>query len=79
MLCSMQMTVKNHASCLKISRPRETSRHLLKALEASMPLAPPHREIRVVTRKDSLKTEISLEVQYGIDTGSTWLRGEYPV
>jgi hypothetical protein len=50
-LCSMQMTVKNHPSCLKIPRPRETSRHLLKALKVTMPLALPHREIRVVTRK----------------------------
>jgi hypothetical protein len=50
-LCSMRMTVKNHPSCLKIPRPRETSRQLLKALGVSMPLALPHREIRVVTRK----------------------------
>ena len=50
-LCSMQMTVKNHPPCLKIPRPRETSRRLLKALKVSMPLALPHREIRVVTRK----------------------------
>jgi len=50
-LCSVQMTVKNHPPCLKIPRPRETSRQLLKALGVSMPLALPHREIRVVTRK----------------------------
>ena len=50
-LCSITMTVKNHPSCLKIPRPRETSRQLLKALNVSMPLALPHREIRVVTRK----------------------------
>jgi hypothetical protein len=50
-LCSIEMTVKNHPSCLKIPRPRETSRHLLKALKVSMPLALPHRDVRVVTRK----------------------------
>jgi hypothetical protein len=50
-LCSIKMTVKNHPPCLKIPRPRETSRQLLKALGVSMPLALPHREIRVVTRK----------------------------
>ena len=50
-LCSIEMTVKNHPSCLKIPRPRETSRPLLKALGVSMPLALPHREVRVVTRK----------------------------
>ena len=38
-LCSITMTVKNHPSCLKIPRPRETSRQLLKALGVSMPLA----------------------------------------
>jgi len=50
-LCSIQMNVENHPPYLKIPRPRETSRHLLKALKVSMPLALPHREIRVVTRK----------------------------
>jgi hypothetical protein len=50
-LCSIMMTVKDHPPCLKIPRPRETSRQLLKALKVTMPLALPHREIRVVTRK----------------------------
>ena len=50
-LCSIEMTVKNHPPCLKIPRPRETSRQLLKALKVSMPLALPHREVPVVTRK----------------------------
>ena len=50
-LCSITMTVKNHPSCLKIPRPRETSRQLLKALGVSTPLALPHREVPVVTRK----------------------------
>jgi transposase len=50
-LCSMEMKVKNQASCLKIPRPREKSRQLLKALDISMPIALPHRKVRVVTRK----------------------------
>ena len=50
-LCSMQMVVKNGPSCLKIPRPREQSRQLLKALDIRMPTVLPHREVRVVTRK----------------------------
>ena len=50
-LCSMEMKVKNQASCLKIPRPRETSRQLLKALAIRMPTVLPHRQARVVTRK----------------------------
>ena len=50
-LCAMEMKVKNQASCLKIPRPRENSRQLLKALDISMPVALPHRNVRVVTRK----------------------------
>jgi len=50
-LCSMEMKVKNQASCLKIPRPREKSRQLLKALDIKMPIVLPHRNVRVVTRK----------------------------
>jgi transposase len=50
-LCSMQMKVKNQTSCLKIPRPREKSRQLLKALDIRMPIVLPHRKVRVVTRK----------------------------
>jgi transposase len=50
-LCSMEIKVKDHGSCLKIPRPREKSRDLLKALDIRMPTALPHREVRVVTRK----------------------------
>lgn len=50
-LCSMEMKVKNQASCLKIPRPREKSRQLLKALDIRMPTVLPHRKVRVVTRK----------------------------
>ena len=50
-LCSMEMKFKNQASCLKIPRPREKSRQLLKALDIKMPIALPHRNVHVVTRK----------------------------
>lgn len=50
-LCSIEMKVKNQASCLKIPRPRENSRQLLKALDVRMPAVLPHRNVRVVTRK----------------------------
>ena len=50
-LCMMEMKVKNQASCLKIGRPREKSRQLLKALDVRMPTVLPHRKVRVVTRK----------------------------
>jgi transposase len=50
-LCSVEIKVKDHGSCLKIPRPREKSRELLKALDVQMPTALPHREVRVVTRK----------------------------
>jgi len=50
-LCSMEMKVKNQATCLKIPRPRETSRQLLKVLDIRMPTVLPHRNVRVVTRK----------------------------
>ncbi len=50
-LCSTEMKVKSHGSCLKIPRPRQRSRELLKALDVQMPTVLPHREVRVVTRK----------------------------
>ena len=50
-LCSMEMKVKNQASCLKIPRPRENSRQLLEALHITIPRVLPHRKVRVVTRK----------------------------
>jgi transposase len=54
-VCSMEMQVKNQASCLKIPRPREQSRQLLKALDIRMPTVLPHRNVRVVTRKKLTK------------------------
>jgi transposase len=50
-LCSTEMRIKGHGSCLKIPRPRQRSRELLKALDVQMPTVLPHREVRVVTRK----------------------------
>jgi transposase len=50
-LCSMEIKVKDHGSCLKIPRPRKKSMELLKTLGVRMPTALPHREVRVVTRK----------------------------
>jgi len=50
-LCSMEIRVKGHGSCIKIPRPRDKSRELLKALDVRMPTVLPHREVRVVTRK----------------------------
>jgi hypothetical protein len=55
-LCSIEMKVKDHGSCLKIPRPRKKSRELLKALDISMPIVLPHREVRVVTRKKTNRT-----------------------
>jgi transposase len=50
-LCSMEVKVNNQSTCLKIPRPREKSRQLLKALDIRMPIVLPHRNVRVVTRK----------------------------
>ena len=50
-LCALEIKVKDRGACLKIPRPRETSRELLKALDIQMPIFLPHREVRVVTRK----------------------------
>ena len=44
-----------------------------------MPLALPHREVRVVARKNLLKTEIFLKIQDVVDAVGTYLRGEHPL
>jgi transposase len=49
-LCSMEVIIKGQGSCLKIPRPREKSRQLLKALNIRMPVVLPHRDLPVVTR-----------------------------
>lgn len=54
-LCCTEVKIKDHSSCLKIPRPRETSRELLKALDVGMPTVLPHRKVRVVTRKKLTK------------------------
>jgi len=59
-LCSMEMKVKNQSSCLKIARPREKSRQLLKALDVRMPTVLPHRKVRVVTRKKLTERRIKV-------------------
>jgi hypothetical protein len=50
-LCSMEISLKDHSSCLKIPKPRQKSQELLKALDVRLPTVLPHREVRVVTRK----------------------------
>ena len=50
-LSSMEVKVKNKGSVLKIPRPREQSRELLKALNITLPIVLPHRNINVDTRK----------------------------
>lgn len=60
-LCSIEMKIKKSASCLKIPRPRKESRDLLKALNVRMPIALPHREVNVVTKKKLSKQRKFLE------------------
>jgi hypothetical protein len=45
------MEIKNMASCWKIPRPRKELKELLDALGIIMPLALPHKDINVDTRK----------------------------
>jgi transposase len=50
-LSSMEVKVKDKGSCLQIPRPREQSQELLKALNITLPLVLPHRNVYVDTRK----------------------------
>jgi transposase len=50
-LCSMQINIKGHGSCLKIPKPREKSQELLEALGIQLPKVLPARKVNVVTRK----------------------------
>jgi transposase len=50
-LCSVEMIVKDRASCHRIPTPRLTSAQLLKSLNIEMPEALPILNARVVTRK----------------------------
>lgn len=61
-LCSIEIKVKDHGPCIKIPRPREKSRELLKALDVRMPMALPHRKVRVVTRKNYLNNVECLKI-----------------
>jgi transposase len=50
-LTCTKMEIKNMASCWKIPRPRKELKELLDALGIIMPLALPHKDINVDTRK----------------------------
>jgi len=50
-LCSIEIRTKDGGTCLRIPKPRATSRALLKALDLHLPEALPHTDVRVVTRK----------------------------
>lgn len=50
-LCATEIRVKGGRSCLRIPRPRHTSRALLDALHITLPEALPHTETHVVTRR----------------------------
>lgn len=50
-LCSIEVVVKDQASCHRIPRPRSTSEQLLKSLDIQLPEALPALKARVVTRK----------------------------
>jgi hypothetical protein len=45
------MNIKDKATCWKIPRPRKELKELLDALGIIMPLALPHKDINVDTRK----------------------------
>ncbi len=53
-LTCTKMEIKNMACCWKIPRPRKELKELLDALGIIMPMALPHRDINVDTRKNSL-------------------------
>lgn len=50
-LTSIEVTIGDKASCLKIPRPRRQSQRLLKALNISLPDVLPHKAVNVDTRK----------------------------
>ena len=50
-LASVEMKFNGKGSCLKIPRPRKSSRELLEVVGISMPLVLPHKEVLVDTRK----------------------------
>ncbi len=50
-LACTKMEIKARASCWKIPRPRKELKELLDAVGVIMPMALPHRDIHVDTRK----------------------------
>jgi len=50
-LCSMEIRTDKGGTCLRIPQPRATSRTLLTALDLQLPVALPHTNVPVVTRK----------------------------
>lgn len=50
-LCSIEVSVKNQASCHRIPEPRSMSAQLLESLDVELPEALPWLNARVVTRK----------------------------
>jgi transposase len=50
-LTSIEIKVKDRQTVLKIPKPREQSGNLLNALDIRMPMALPHKEVPVVTKK----------------------------
>lgn len=50
-ICSIEMTIKDQASCHRIPTPRSTSAELLKNINVQLPEALPSLNARVVTRK----------------------------
>jgi transposase len=50
-LTSIEVSIGEKASCLKIPSPREQSQRLLNALNISLPVVLPHKAVNVDTRK----------------------------
>ena len=50
-VCTIEVVVKDQASCHKIPKPCEASQELLKALEVRLPIVLPHRTVKVVTKR----------------------------
>lgn len=50
-LCSMEIVVKDQASCHQIPEPREESKKLLEAIQVTLPTVLPHGKVKVVTKR----------------------------
>jgi hypothetical protein len=51
MICSMQLRVAGGGNCLRIPEPSAACRKLLEKLDIRLPVALPHKEVSVVTRR----------------------------